>query len=258
MTRNFSFYIRRKDFQAFDSKFLARNTQLIRSFAIADRIKSSNSFSTSAVLLKEKDRGKDKKKKPLPQNIDFREIAEVFNVDKLKDHFNDEVEELKKNFIANVSLRTTAGSIEELPVKFEGDDFMLHDLAQIARKPKVIVLNVSAFPQAIPDIVKAIEASKMNLNPQLDGSTIYLPLPKVTKEHRENLSKAAKALYIKCRDKCKKIQNDYIRKLENKEGYPDDKKHRIKGFLEVLCNQYIKQAETLLKAKQTELLGESD
>lgn len=34
------------------------------------------------------------------------------------------------------------------------------------------------FPQAIPSVIKAIEKSGMNLNPQQDGTTLFIPVPK--------------------------------------------------------------------------------
>jgi ribosome recycling factor len=73
----------------------------------------------------------------------------------------------------------SAGSIEGLPIEFDGKMHTLQELAQIVRKnPKMLVVNMSVFPQAIPAALKAIEKSGMNLNPQQDGTTLYIPVPK--------------------------------------------------------------------------------
>lgn len=64
-------------------------------------------------------------------------------------------------------------------VNLDGKEHTLQELAQIVRKnPKTIVLNMSVFPQAIPAALKAIQKSGMNLNPQQDGTTVYIPVPK--------------------------------------------------------------------------------
>lgn len=64
-------------------------------------------------------------------------------------------------------------------VNLDGKDHTLQELAQIVRKnPKTIILNMSVFPQAIPVVLKALQKSGMNLNPQQDGTTIYIPVPK--------------------------------------------------------------------------------
>lgn len=55
----------------------------------------------------------------------------------------------------------------------------MQELAQIVRKnPKLIVINMGVFPQAIPAALEAISKSGMNLNPQQEGTTLYVPVPK--------------------------------------------------------------------------------
>lgn len=71
------------------------------------------------------------------------------------------------------------GSIESLPVEFEGESYTLQEIAQIGRKgPQLLVVNLSSFPQAMKNVLKAINDSGMGLNPQQDGTTIFLPIPK--------------------------------------------------------------------------------
>lgn len=66
-----------------------------------------------------------------------------------------------------------------LPITYEGKDYTLQDVAQVVRKnPKTVVINMAAFPQVIPTVVQAISKSGMNLNPQQDGTTLFVPIPK--------------------------------------------------------------------------------
>jgi ribosome recycling factor len=72
-----------------------------------------------------------------------------------------------------------AGSVETLPVSLDGKEYELQELAQIIRKnPKTIVINMASFPQAIPSALQSISKSGMNLNPQQDGTTLFIPIPK--------------------------------------------------------------------------------
>lgn len=71
------------------------------------------------------------------------------------------------------------GSIESIPVKVDGKEHTLQEIAQIVRKnPKLIVVNMAAFPQVIPVALKAISNSGLNLSPQQEGTTLYIPVPK--------------------------------------------------------------------------------
>lgn len=138
----------------------------------------SRNLFTSVICTKSKDRGGKEKKKPKASKIDVNVINELFDAESLMNDMNQVIENLKTDFIKNLTLRSTTGSLEQIPVSLDGKDYQLQELAQIARKPKIIVLNVAAFPTAIPHILKAIEKSGLNINPQQDGTTIFLPIPK--------------------------------------------------------------------------------
>lgn len=77
----------------------------------------------------------------------------------------------------------------------------------------------------------------------------------VTKEHRENLAKNAKALYVKCKDNIRDTQNKQIKSLKKKENVSKDVLHSIEEQLVALADTYIVEAEKVLETKQNELLG---
>lgn len=220
----------------------------------SERVISAN-FVIFRNYAKSKDKGKDKKK-AAKVDINPTQMSELISVDKLKERCYDAIEKMKDDFAKNLSLRSTTGSIESLPVKFEAKDYELQELTQIVRKnPKTIVLNFTSFPQAIPDALKAIANSGLNLNPQQDGTTVYIPVPKVTKEHRESLAKNAKALYIKCRDLVKDIQNDYIKKVKKQSGASEDLVFNVIKQITAMCEEFQNQAKNIYEAKHNELVG---
>lgn len=205
---------------------------------------------------KSKDKGKEKKNKGTKVTINMAEMSELIPVAKLRDRCNGAIENMKEEFAKNLSLRSTTGSIDALHVKFEGKDYELQELAQIVRKnPKTLVINFSSFPQAIPDVLKAIQSSGLNLNPQQDGTTLYVPVPKVTKEHREALARNAKILFIKCRDAIKEVNTDYIKKIKKQTGVSEDVIFSVVKQIGAMCEDYHLQAKHLYDIKHAELLG---
>lgn len=183
-------------------------------------------------------------------------LNEIINVDTYVNKLEKCVATLSDEFIKNLSLRSTTGSIETIKVKFEGEEHELQDIAQIVRKnPKTIVVNMVAFPQAIPFALKSIERSGMNLNPQQDGTTLFIPVPKVTKEHRSNLAKNAKALFHKCKDHIKDAKNDVLRKVKNNKDISADENYSAQMQLTEMAEEYVAKAEKMLAAKENELLG---
>nr|CAD7396645.1 unnamed protein product [Timema poppensis] len=77
----------------------------------------------------------------------------------------------------------------------------------------------------------------------------------VTKEHRENLAKNAKTLYVKCRDSIKDVQNKFIKDVKTKTNISQDDSHIIQDQIVCLADQYVSTAEKILEAKHTELIG---
>jgi len=199
--------------------------------------------------------GKGKKAKNI--NVSDEEMEELINVDKMRDQFDGAVSNLRDEYIQNLTIRTSLGSIESLEVEFEGDMYPLQEVAQVIRKsPQMLQINAATFPSATTSIVQALQHSGMNLNPQQEGTTIYVPIPKVTKDHRENLSKNAKVLYNKCRDHLRDVANRYVRKVKAKEGQAsDDLIHDVELKIREIMEDHVKEAEQMMTSKQKELLN---
>ncbi|XP_055607899.1 ribosome-recycling factor, mitochondrial [Uranotaenia lowii] len=206
---------------------------------------------------KGKDKKKEKKGSSGKVHINEHQLAEVINLESLRTQMEKSINNLKDDYIKNLSIRSTTGSIETLIVSFEGKDYQLQELAQVVRKnPKTVVVNLVSFPQTIPSVLQAIQKSGMNLNPQQDGTTLFIPVPKVTREHREGLAKNAKVLYIKCRDTIKESQNQIIKKIKKQPDISEDLNFQVQSQVTAIANEYIKEAEKIMEIKQAELMGE--
>lgn len=186
------------------------------------------------------------------------DLNEVVNIAAYNEQLQKTLDKMQDDFIQNLSLRSTTGALDALKVKVDGKVHELHELAQISRKnPKTIILNMIAFPQTIPAVLQALQTSGMNLNPQQEGTTLFVPVPKITKEFRENLAKNAKAVFIKYRDAIKAIQNESIRKVKKNTEISDDVSRSVQGQLVSIADEFVAKAEKMLAAKQKELLGGS-
>lgn len=202
----------------------------------------------------EKARNKGLRNTSIQLNND--ELGELLDISAYNEQLQKILDKLQEDFIQNLSLRSTTGSVETLKIKVDGKVHELQELAQISRKnTKTIVVNMIAFPQAIPDALQALRTSGMNLNPQQEGTTVFIPVPKVTKEHRENLVKNAKALFIKCRDSFKNAQNEAIRKVKKNTTISEDISRGVQSQLISIADEYVGKADKMLVVKQKELLG---
>nr|CAG4650493.1 EOG090X0DUK [Sida crystallina] len=212
----------------------------------------------SSVRFYSKSKSKGDKKKNV--QISESEIAEVINVRVLKKDLEQAVEHLKGDYVKFLSIRSATGSIENLPVEFEGDSYPLQELATISRKsPQLLVINLTALPQALPSVLKSINDSGMGLNPQQDGTTLFIPVPKVTREHRESLAKNAKVLFNKFKDHVREIHNKHVRAAKKQEKtVSGDLIFSVQKQIHALTEETTAEAEKIMIAKQNELLGTKD
>nr|CAG4638742.1 EOG090X0DUK [Cyclestheria hislopi] len=214
-------------------------------------------WNTHRYYSKGKEKTKGDKKKKAHVEVHENEIAELTNIDSLKQDLERALEHLRQDYVKNLSIRSSAGAIENLTVNIDGTKCSLQEIAQVGRKsPQLIVVNVSAFPQAIPSVLKSIQDSGMGLNPQQDGTTIFLPVPKVTREHREMLAKNAKVLFNSFKERVRDIHNKYVRDVKKKEKQvSEDLVFSVQQQIHSMTEQITLEAEKLMVAKQNELLG---
>lgn len=146
----------------------------VNSYCCTFNLNKVNQFSTTSMFLKNKNRVKNKNQ----VHVDVHQLGEVIKLDNMMSEFDEELEKLKEDLIKYSSVRSNIGSIESLPIMYEDEEYKLAELVEISRKPNMIVLNVASFPQILPNILETLAKSQMNLNPQQEGTTIYVPLPK--------------------------------------------------------------------------------
>jgi len=238
--------IRSKSFLTSGKSIL--NSNIFGSSSIHDNcdLESRRSYS------KTKDKGAKKKTVVL---IKEDEINEVINVEAFKGQMENVLKQMKDEYASQLSIRGAAGALELLEVEFEGEKYPLQELAQIGRKnPQLAVLNLASLPEACQPVLKAIQESGMQLNPQQEGTTIYIPLPKVTREHREGLAKNAKVIFTKYKSSFQDVQNRYIKKCKSNKDISEDVVFNVTQQLMRMTEMYIGDAEKVLHEKQKELL----
>jgi len=193
------------------------------------------------------------------QKLNYQEFTQIVNGEKLWREMDKSVEALKTFYVQNLTVRSSS-SLDDLPIELEGDVFPLNELATISKKdPKRLIIDSSAFPEACKTIMDTIRNSGMNLNPQQDGLTIYVPIPKVTKEHRQNLADGAKKKLTESKNNIRKIQNTYTKKIsedENAENITKDDSKAGQQTVHLISEYFQSAAENLCNTKTKELLGQ--
>jgi len=221
--------------------------QQIRSYA-------KRSKDTKKESLSKKGKGPDKPHVELSEN----ELNEIIDFETMRHQMDATFDYLRKEFAEQLTLRTSINVFNGLVVDTPDGQFPLVQIAQVVQKnPQLVLINAATTPQYIAHIKTAIANSGLNINPQQDGTSLFLPIPRITREHREGLAKNAKALADKTKDKLRNIQNNYDRELKKaKEEHSADLVFNLHETILSTAKTYFQKVDDLTLAKQRELLND--
>lgn len=199
----------------------------------------------------------NKPKRPL----DRQEMSQVIPYDQYEEKIAAIMSEFKQHLESRLTTRATSAALETLKIQLEGlsEPLELRDLAQISMSgASLIVINLSSTPEAIKPTLTALQELG-NLSPQVEVNNIYVPIPRVTREHRENLVSVAKQAANSSKDKLKALFSDFSSKAKrqkSKGGVSDDLIHDTVENLHCDCLNKIEEIESVLKTKTDQLLNQ--
>ncbi|XP_052670638.1 ribosome-recycling factor, mitochondrial [Harpia harpyja] len=190
-------------------------------------------------------------------NISAALVEDIINLEETNEDMQAVVEALKEDFSRNLSVRTSPGALDHIIVMTKDGKFPLNQLGQISQKsPQIIIVNMTNFPESTAAATKAIRESGMNLNPEVDGTIIRVPIPKVTREHRESLAKLAKQSTNKSKEALRKVRSKSINQVKKfKSKVSEDTIWLLEKQIQQMADSAVAEMDKLLAAKTKELLG---
>lgn len=185
------------------------------------------------------------------------QLTGVVDMQRVQVEFDQVLDDLKEKFIHQLTVRTSQGVFDSLVVKTPDGNFPLIQLGQVIQKsPQLLTINLAASPQYIPQVKQALADSGLNVNPQQDGTSLFIPLPKVTREHRETLAKNAKLLSEQSKKSLRDVYSKHARKIKSaKQGHSSDDLLAADDMVKDMMHAKIHLVEEMTTSKQKELLG---
>ena len=123
----------------------------------------------------------------------------------------------------------------------------LKGLAVISTPEPRLILIQPFDPSTVHDIGRAINESKLNLNPLVEGRSIRLPIPALTEERRKDLVKLVKSQAEEARmDSAKKLKADNI--------VTEDGQRDLETQIQKLTDKYVKDIDELVAVKEKDIM----
>ena len=182
-------------------------------------------------------------------SVDFKEYSR--KMERTLDH-------LEEDFDAVRAGRANAKVLDRICVEYYGSETPLNGVATIST-PDARTLVIQPWDgKLLKDIQKAILTSDLGINPQNDGRVIRLVFPQLTEERRRDLTKQVKKYAEEAKVAMRNIRRDgmdYVKKLKKNSEITEDDQKKAEKDLQDLLDKYIKRVDTVLAAKEKELMA---
>ena len=151
--------------------------------------------------------------------------------------------------------RANTNLLDGVKVDYYGTITPLAQMANI-NVPEPRMLTVKPWDKgSMKAVEKALRENDMNLNPQVDGDIIRLPLPPLTEERRKEFVKIAKKYGEECKVTIRKARHeahDMFKELDGQAS--DDEIERAKKKSEETVAEGVKAVDGILGQKEKEIM----
>jgi len=175
----------------------------------------------------------------------------------MNERMHKSVDAVDKEFRAVRTGKANVHLLDTVKVQAYGTTMPINQVATVnAPEPRLLVLQ--AFDKTVVgDIVKAIQAADLGLNPMPDGALIRVPIPALNEERRKELvrhcHKVAEDGKVAIRNIRREI-NDALKKLQKDKEISEDEERRSHDEVQKITDDHIKQIDEHLQKKEKEVM----
>jgi ribosome recycling factor len=164
---------------------------------------------------------------------------------------------LAKEFSGLRTGRASVNLLEPVMVEAYGSKMHLSQLASVSA-PESRMLTVQVWDNQMASAVeKAIRDAALGLNPIREGQVIRVPLPELSKERRQEISKVASKYAEQARIAVRNVRRDGmdLLKKQEKEGLlSEDQHHKLSNQIQTLTDNFIRKVDELLAQKEKDIM----
>lgn len=182
-------------------------------------------------------------------------LEEVFR--ELRSGIEKAIEALRRDLSKVRTGRAHPGMLDSVRVDYYGTPTPLQQMANISvPEPRLITIKAWEKGQT-KAIEKALRDSDLNINPQVDGELIRIPIPALTEDRRKEMVKLTKKYGEESKVAVRmhrREANEMIDNLEKDGDVSGDEADRAKKKVEEMVAEGTKQVDTVIATKEKDIL----
>ena len=164
---------------------------------------------------------------------------------------------LAKEFQGLRTGRASTQLLDSVAVEAYGASMPINQIATVS-VPEPRMLSVQVWDKENTKIVeKAIRDSNLGLNPQVDGQLLRIPLPDLSEERRQELSKIAAKYAENAKIAVRNVRRDGMdttKRMEKDGDISQDDRHIYDEEIQTITNKSINRIDELLSSKEVEIM----
>ncbi len=164
---------------------------------------------------------------------------------------------LRREFAGLRTGRASTQLLEPMMVEAYGATMPITQLATV-NVPEPRMLSVQVWDRGnVKAVERAIRASDLGLNPQVDGQLLRIPLPDLSEERRRELTRVAGRYAEGARVAVRNVRRDgveSVRRLEKDGELSQDDRHLYEEEIQSLTDDHIGQIDQMLSTKESEIM----
>ncbi len=178
-------------------------------------------------------------------------------IDQLNQKMTNSLQHLEKEFNTIRTSRANPSMLDNLFVDAYGSKTPVNQLGNIST-PDPSMITIQVWDTSIIKVIEnAILDSGLGINPQIDGQLIRLPIPKLSEERREELTKLASKYAENSKVVVRNLRRDFIdsqKDLKKNSELSEDDLKKILNEVQKLTDGMIQKIDELLKLKKEDIL----
>lgn len=153
--------------------------------------------------------------------------------------------------------RASTGLVDRLIVDYYGQETELRQLANISTPEAMQILIRPYDASSVKAIEKAIMSSDLSINPNVDGNSIRLNMPALTRERRMELTKLVGKMVEETKVSIRNIRrsaNQDLAEFEKEKLISEDDQKRGEEEVQKLTDEFTKKIDELGKEKEEDIM----
>lgn len=151
--------------------------------------------------------------------------------------------------------RASPAMLNGIEVDYYGSPTPLNQISSIS-VPEPRQLLIKPYDKNdVKNIVAAINASNLGLNPINEGVVVRLIIPVLTEERRREIVKQAHKYAEDAKVSVRNIRRDYMDVLKIDDSYPEDMLKRAQDDIQKVTDEAIKSIDNILAEKEKEIMA---